>query len=515
MKVSELTFWEEYISCIEFLNDDQHVIVGSGDGTARICNYINHTQLYQWKCDSDIISIDYLYLNPEDLKHMHSAYNRAKSPTIPRKSDNNNKYSISTVINIEDGKKSPGKKKKPFYKKRPRFKKMKEKRKKAKQLKEMQKNKSASDNDDNDANKDKPDFYVQSSGSNETKDVRFDGVHFVSSGDLDDGSDSDSFSGNMSNYSGYRNSRREHDFDMNVRQIMVIIGSASTKNHNVYIDEYQLNNMDNNDNNDENKNNQNNQKQKCQIKDLIKSKVKFSLSLGNKKCESVQFSPNGKYFAIGGEACLYQIYDRITMKMIHQRFVKDNEDSIVIQRRPNLATEFEKKRLKTIKDNDEELNNDDDNNYFVTCLSWINDHTVAVGNSRGSFIYVSTILHEYKIRNFVLKEWIQIIDKHFNICNDDKSRMNADNLIEEIHEFIGCDVVDNVIETQFGDKTSCLTSHPYFEMRSIDNHLQTKTSQSVPTTPISYPYQNGGNRKEGLYVSGSWSGVFQGCVLKG
>merc|ERR1712244_201308 len=79
---SELTFWEEYISCIEFLNDEEHIIVGSGDGTATICNYIYKTKIFQWKCDCDVISVDYLYLDPEDIKQLSSAWNRGKTERI-------------------------------------------------------------------------------------------------------------------------------------------------------------------------------------------------------------------------------------------------------------------------------------------------------------------------------------------------------------------------------------------------------------------------------------------------
>eukprot|EP00486_Rosalina_sp_Unknown_P013247 CAMPEP_0201593958 /NCGR_PEP_ID=MMETSP0190_2-20130828/191423_1 /ASSEMBLY_ACC=CAM_ASM_000263 /TAXON_ID=37353 /ORGANISM="Rosalina sp." /LENGTH=356 /DNA_ID=CAMNT_0048053387 /DNA_START=657 /DNA_END=1723 /DNA_ORIENTATION=- len=322
-----------------------------------------------------------------------------------------------------------------------------------------------------------PDF-GGSSRSNSNKEVKFDGVPLVA--DFDDGSSDDGsdFSGNTSNMSASPMHRSYNEMDS--RHIMVIIGSASSTTNNVFIDEYSLGQQDVVKSMENKKKSGN--KSRCEQKDLIQNKVKFSISLENKKCETVKFSPNGKYFAIGGEACLYQIYERDTMKLIHSRYTKDNEDPIVIQRRPNLAAEYEKKRLKAIRDTTEEDDDDYHTECFVTCLSWINDHTVAVGNNKGAFIYISTILHEYKIRNFVLKEWISMIDKHYKICNDDKSKMNAENIIEEIHEFIGCDVIDNVIETNFGDRTSCLTSHPYFEMKPIDpNKMNNFNNSSIPT----------------------------------
>jgi len=300
-----------------------------------------------------------------------------------------------------------------------------------------------------------------------------------------------------------------------VRQIMVLIATASTDSTSdlVWLDEFNLSQHDNID--DSNKEQIRAQhEQKFYEKQVAPSAMKFSLSLPRHcECHSVRFSPNGKYFAIAGKSCIYQIYDRDSMQRIHERATMDTEDAVILQKRRPAA------RLDD--DENEASDRSDDDEYFVTCLAWVNDHSLAVGNAKGNFIYISTVLHDHKIRNFILKEWLQNVeDKTQKMCNDEEQTeqccmMSLENIVENVHAFIGCDVVDNVIETNFGQRASCIAAHPYFAMKTVDdaNGSEPSNKSPLPSTPV-YGYR-GYHKKEGLFVSGSWSCVFQGCVLKG
>eukprot|EP01083_Nonionella_stella_P315553 1140180_1 len=392
----ELCLWKRYISCIEFLNDDQHIMVGSGDATLTICNYQSIDKIWCWTADSDVLCVDYLYLDNSRRR------TRDKSAAIHRKVEAKN------------------------TKNRWSFKPLKERE--------------------------------------ENENVTFAGVPMVA-GDFDDGDSSDSSDeespNNMSMNTMYQ---RVYDYDyVSRRQVLVLIATASC----VFIDEVSLS-IDEYDKLDIVSAKKNHLAQFKQ-KPLLSKTVQFSYSVSSDKpCNTIQcrFSPNGRFFAIGGEA-KYEIYDRNSLKPIHERYVTD---------------------CKKMKD------------CYVMCLTWINERTVAVGNKKGECIYTSTVLNDEKIRSFVMKEWM--ITHH--VCHRSESGLNP--IMQEVHAFIGYDVIDNRIQTTCGGQiTSCLTSHPYFAMRSINNNT------FAPSTPNQSIYNR--HTMEGLCVAGSWNAALYGCVL--
>eukprot|EP01084_Bolivina_argentea_P081530 147613_1 len=93
----ELPFWDEYISCIKFMNDKYHIIIGSGDGTVTICNYITMDKINSWKCKYDVISVDYLYLqnniniNRDKSKSILSIDSNISNSLVVKKDDKNSK----------------------------------------------------------------------------------------------------------------------------------------------------------------------------------------------------------------------------------------------------------------------------------------------------------------------------------------------------------------------------------------------------------------------------------------
>merc|ERR1712228_527196 len=298
--------------------------------------------------------------------------------------------------------------------------------------------------------------------------IEFDGVPVVA-----DFGDDDSSSSENVKYDNHRHLIVDNikSDAINWRNIQILIGTASTTQNNVLIDDYKL---------------QINDKSDAQYteKSVNDAMMSFGILLSNAKCQSVEFSPNGRYFAVGSQSAEYRIYDRQCLQLIHVRSTNDKNDQMVLQRRQNLKKKNEESAIET-------------NDAFVTCLVWINEQSLAVGNAKGDFLFISTILNEYKVRNLMLREIMALCDREYNVCNE--AVMSLDNICEEIQEFVGCDVVDNVIETQFGDRTSCLAAHPYFEMKAL------------PPSPLNASI----NRKQGLCVCGSWNAVFQGCVLKG
>ena len=425
------TFWEEYVSCIQFLNDFQHILVGSGDGSVAMINYRTMQILYRWKCDAEVLSIDYLYL--DIISNGHSVWNRTKSPTMYNTKKKHKKTSSSKWFSKSKSKKS----------------------KKTQQKIE------------------------------ETT-VEFDGVPIVA----DFGDDSDSSSEDAAAKYG---SNHRHLSDANWQNIQILIGTASTKQCNVFIDEYKLQMSDLNAVQSNKQMIAKQHKSQYAEKSIVNGiGMTFGICLNNAKCESVAFSPNGRYFAVGGQSAEYRIYERHSMQCIHRRYTKDEEDKMVLLRRPNMKRSIQ----------------EDEGYDFVTCLVWINEQSLAVGNGKGDFLYISTILDEYKVRNSILRECVSQSDREYNICSE--ASLSLDNIIDEIQEFIGCDVVDNVIETQFGDRTSCLAAHPYFEMKAV-NQSQNNSANPSPRHRSSESI----HKKQGLCVSGSWSAVFNGCVLKG
>merc|ERR1712087_300794 len=94
--------------------------------------------------------------------------------------------------------------------------------------------------------------------------------------------------------------------------------------------------------------------------------------------------------------------------------------------------------------------------------------------------------------------------------------MSAEHIIEEIHEFVGEDVRDSVIETRFGDRMVCLAAHPYFSMCAKESESAASTGMDTPTGRMFVPQVTQARHgMEGLCVSASANGVLQGCVLKG
>merc|ERR1712154_483344 len=104
-----------------------------------------------------------------------------------------------------------------------------------------------------------------------------------------------------------------------------------------------------------------------------------------------------------------------------------------------------------------------------------------MGNAQGEFLYVSTILREYKVRSAVLSECLHKHDAHYAVCEDEAAAMSAEHIIEEIHEFVGEDVRDSVIETRFGDRMVCLAAHPYFSMCAKESESAASTGMDTPT----------------------------------
>ena len=671
----ELKFWDDYISCIKFINDNQHILIGSGDGSVSVINYQLNMKIYTWKFNNNVMSVDYLYIDKniqlkkdfkksrnskkdfmkavlstnnivdekkdetdqwlndliqqnnevkyddmdtwepssdsQDIEDMYPPKgwkpkkrvkrkkksikeygpNAPFNPTNPNNNNNingnsndkqhqlgflSNQYDkLATkymdpelkadLINMYTPNKGSKPKTKPINMENAiaasqakiyaQIMKQNSKRNmkqnngnnNSSSPQMSQTNVSANSNASNISSHSTPrrSNYINidippppgpppgaSSSQSSLSSLRGNSKHTKRSSVInlivddikddigDDSNDNDTDSSSSTDVEDIMN--QLYNNNINKRNLILLVGCVGNKN-TIFLDDFILKNDYNDDELIMNINpNDSNSKLKRKKKEIIKTvndtNMKLCMSLNNKSCNYCEFSPNGQYFCVGGDACLYIIFDRITNKIIHKRYTDDNNDKIILN----------KKKIKSNNNNNN--NNNISNDYIITCLTWINEYTVCVGNNKGNYIYISTIIQDRKIRRYLLKKYYLDITNNTKYFDDiHEIHHLIDNIIDIFLQYIGIDIVDSIIEVGFNAKLSCLASHPYFETiyndinndnnnNELNNKKKKKKSKKKSGESVEimdYKDEFNFNKKEGLFIAGSWSKTLQGNVLKG
>ncbi|ETO34229.1 hypothetical protein RFI_02865, partial [Reticulomyxa filosa] len=63
-----MSYWDGYISSLCFIDDERHILVGSGDGTFSICDYVLNQCVSCMRVSGDILTCDYVFIRQTNRK---------------------------------------------------------------------------------------------------------------------------------------------------------------------------------------------------------------------------------------------------------------------------------------------------------------------------------------------------------------------------------------------------------------------------------------------------------------
>ena len=187
-----------------------------------------------------------------------------------------------------------------------------------------------------------------------------------------------------------------------------------------------------------------------------------SLHANYTDCNAVAFSPHGHYFALGFANGGVYIFER-------------NSDNL------SRTIEIHSCMLPA----------------SINSICWINSYTIAASCDHGSKIYVSYILQEKEIREYLL-----------NKCLEKKS-----NIVSVIIDYVGDDILDTFVYSKFDEKISCIAAQPFW-VQSNENDKNSKSSgikkKSTKDKEKKYMY----SKKDGILVAASWDMSMEGYLLR-